>query len=136
MKKSRGVARKLTGDRILSDTYYNIDVEAGFSGGRKLMQKFSTAKEKQRAQDWLKQQLAYSLHKNVRTNYATRKYQTGGVDDLWQADLLEMIPYASVNHDYKYILVVIDVFSRYAWAAPMRKNDANATTEASNSKTC
>ena len=52
------------------------------------------------------------------------------MDDLWQADLLEMIPFASVNRNYKYILVVIDVFSRYAWAVAMRKKDAAATTEA------
>ena len=31
-----------------------------------------------------------------------------------------MIPYANVNDGYRYILTLIDLFSRYAWAEPLR----------------
>jgi hypothetical protein len=41
------------------------------------------------------------------------------IDEQWQADLVEMIPYSSHNDEYKYILTVIDVFSKYAWAIPL-----------------
>ena len=30
-----------------------------------------------------------------------------------------MIPYATVNDGYRYILNLIDLFSRYAWAEPL-----------------
>jgi hypothetical protein len=49
---------------------------------------------------------------------------TGGINDLWQADLMEMIPYSKINKGYKYILNIIDVFSRYVRAAPLRQKSA------------
>ena len=33
------------------------------------------------------------LHKQVRKNYPRRRMQMRGVDETWQADLVEMIPY-------------------------------------------
>jgi IS30 family transposase len=42
------------------------------------------------------------------------------VDQQWQADLVEMQKYANKNIDYKYILTVIDVFSRFAFAHPLK----------------
>ncbi|XP_043469420.1 uncharacterized protein LOC122503063 [Leptopilina heterotoma] len=39
-----------------------------------------------------------------------------GEDEIWQADLVEMIPYSYSNKGFKYMLTVIDIFSQYAWA--------------------
>ena len=33
-----------------------------------------------------------------------------GIDDLWQADLLEMGNYSTINNGYKYLLTVIDTY--------------------------
>ena len=65
-------------------------------------------------------QLAYSLHKPIRKKFATRPYRTAGLNDTWQMDMLEMILYATVNKGYKYILVCIDVFSRFGRALPCK----------------
>ena len=46
------------------------------------------------------------------------------IDKQWQADLVEMIHYANVNDGYRYILTIIDLFSRYAWAEPLRDKSA------------
>lgn len=43
-----------------------------------------------------------------------------GLDDLYQADLVEMIPYAKSNRGYKYILTMINCFSKYAFAVPIK----------------
>lgn len=51
---------------------------------------------------------------------------------MWQADLVEMIPYSKFNKGYKYILVVIDVFSKYAWTIPVENKTANSVSEAFN----
>ena len=42
-----------------------------------------------------------------------------------QADLVEMIPLAGDNNGFRYILTVIDCFSRYAWAAPVKNNSGH-----------
>ena len=38
--------------------------------------------------------------------------------------------YAEVNQDYKYILVVVDVFSRFAWARPLKLKNSKETCDA------
>lgn len=52
------------------------------------------------------------------------------IDDLWQADLVEMIPYSKMNKGFKYMLTVIDVFSKYAWAVPVQDKTGWSITEA------
>jgi len=48
-------------------------------------------------------------------------------NDLWQTDIVEMHPYSRFNKGYHYILTVIDVLSKYAWAVPLKsKVRANA----------
>ena len=36
-----------------------------------------------------------------------------GIDDQWSADLMDMVKFSEFNEGYKYVLVVIDVFSTY-----------------------
>ena len=71
---------------------------------------------------WLRKQRTYiyTLHKPPRLRHSTRPYKTAGIDQQWQADLVEMIPHKDVNNGYRYILTVIDLFSRYAWAKPIK----------------
>lgn len=65
------------------------------------------------------EKLAKELHKPVIKKFAKRRIVTLGIDDLWAADLVIMRKYASENNGYKYILNVIDTFSKYAWAEPL-----------------
>lgn len=48
-----------------------------------------------------------------------------GIRDTIQADLIEMIPYATHNNGMKYILTVINIFSKKAYAQPL-KNKSGA----------
>lgn len=59
------------------------------------------------------------LHRNVRKNFVRRSYIMTAIDDTFQADLIEMRQYATQNKGYKYILVVIDTFSKYVWTSPL-----------------
>lgn len=70
------------------------------------------------------------LHRNARKNYPRRSYVMRGINDTFQADLVEMIPYARQNKGYRYILMVIDVFSKRAWAKPLKNKTGEETTKA------
>lgn len=61
------------------------------------------------------------LHKPARKNYPRRRVILRGLNDLFQADLVEMIPYEKSNRGYRYILVVINAFSKYVWAVPVKR---------------
>ena len=102
----------------LKQAYYDITNPGGFGGVSRLMH--TTKSNKGQVSKWLSTQPSYSLNKTYRKHFPTRHYRTSGLNDLWQMDLMEMIPYAKVNKGYKYVLVVIDVFSRFAYALPLK----------------
>lgn len=60
------------------------------------------------------------IHKYARVNFPRRSVEMRDIDDLWQADLIDMQIYSKENLGYRYILVVIDTFSKYAWALPLK----------------
>lgn len=76
------------------------------------------------------QSLVEELHKPARRNYPRRKFNMRGLDETWQADLVEMQPYARENKDIKYLLTIIDVLSKFAWAVPVKRKTARDVTAA------
>lgn len=72
------------------------------------------------------------LHKSPRKNFPRRYVNVKGINDLWQADLVEMQPYAKINKNYKYLLTVINVFSKKAYAKPILNKTASHVTHAMN----
>lgn len=70
------------------------------------------------------------LHTRARKNFPRRPYLMRGVDDTFQADLVEMIPYAKINSNFRYILCVIDTFSKYAWTMPLKNKTGEEVTTA------
>ena len=53
-----------------------------------------------------------------------------GVDAIWTADLVDMQSFARTNKGYKYILMIIDVFSKYGWAVPLKTKTGLEVTKA------
>ena len=77
-----------------------------------------------------RQQVVNELHKPARKNFARRKVKIKGIDDLWQADLAEMGTYAKINKGFKYLLTVIDAFSKFAWVKPVKNKTAKDVADA------
>ena len=50
----------------------------------------------------------------------TRKFYSPFPNHLWCADLIDMRNDGDENNGYKYILVCIDVYSRYVWMKPLK----------------
>lgn len=67
----------------------------------------------------LKRAIAEELHRAARKNYPRRKVTLKGLDDLYQADLVEMQPYSKINKGFRYILTMINCFSKFAFAVPL-----------------
>ena len=105
-------------EKALSDVYYDIHHPAGFSSIRKLAK--ATGYGEKKVKTWLKGQPTYTLHRQARKVYPTRKYIVHDIDEQWQADLAEVGLIAKDNQGFRYILTVIDLFSRYAWARPLK----------------
>ena len=65
-------------------------------------------------------QLAEELHKPVRKNFTKTKVMVSMIDEIWAADLVDMQKLSRDNKGYKYLLTVIDVFSKYGWIQPLK----------------
>ena len=64
-------------------------------------------------------QTSYTLHRQARRRFPRNPTRVAGVDDQWQADLVDMQALARDNQGMKYLLTCIDVFSKYAWVIPI-----------------
>ena len=69
---------------------------------------------------WLQSKDTYTLHKPVRYNFPRNRVIVTGIDDQWQADLVDISSLARFNKGYKLLLTCIDVFSICAWVVPLR----------------
>ena len=84
--------------------------------------------------DWV--QLANEIHKPVRRKFEKRRVIITGknsnspVDNTWTADLVDMQPYSRWNRGYKYLLTVLDVFTKYAWVVPIKDKKGETITKA------
>lgn len=77
-----------------------------------------------------KRDVVNELHAPARKNFKRRHVLLKGLHDLFQADLVEMRPYSKENKGYNYILMVINAFSKYAWAWPLKSKSATEVTTA------
>lgn len=81
------------------------------------------------AEEALKSSDVYTLNRNVVRNFERRKTYAGEVDQQWQADLADMQGQEKDNKGYKYILVVIDVFSRYLWCEALKSKSGDEVSK-------
>ena len=70
---------------------------------------------------FLLKQESYGLHKSVRRRFHRNHVVSSGIDDLWMADLMDMVKFKYWNDGYKYVLLAIDTFSKYVWLRPLKK---------------
>ena len=79
--------------------------------------------------DWA-QQLAEELHKPIRRKFKTRKVIVNHIDEIWSADLVFMDKLSKWNKGFKYLLTVIDVFSKFAWVKSLKDKKGSSITAA------
>lgn len=72
--------------------------------------------------------LVNELHRDARRNFTRRRTIMMGIADTLQADLVEMIPYATRNKNMKYILTVINIFSKKAFARALKNKTGSEVT--------
>ena len=85
---------------------------------------------KLKVQEWLASQDSYTLFKQIRRNFLRIPITVNHVDEQWQADLLDMSWFARYNDHVKYLLVTIDLFSRFAWIRPLKDKSATSIIQA------
>ena len=66
-------------------------------------------------------------------NYPTNKIAYNHIDETWSIDLADFSDYKISNKGFRYIFIIIDNYSKYLWAIPLKnKNSQTITNEYSN----
>ena len=104
--------------------YYNPKKPASFTGHH------SFSKVAKNSKNWLQSQDVYTLHKSVRRRFPRRKTIVPGAKFQFQADLIDFSALKNYNKNYKYILVVVDVFTKMAYAACLKSKTGDAMIKA------
>ncbi|MDI9312031.1 MAG: DDE-type integrase/transposase/recombinase [Limnohabitans sp.] len=110
-------------NEILKRIYYDPSNSASFSSIDKL---FDEAKKqinyvtKKDVKKFLLSQNTYTLHRQKRKNFLKNQVIAEYPNEQFEADLVDMIKFSKNNNGYKYILTCIDVFSKFAFAIPLK----------------
>ena len=121
-------------DDYLASVYYDAKQSGGFGGVDRLYKdvkkegKFDISRKK--IKEWLMKQDTYTLHKPIRHHFRRNRVIVGGIDHQWQMDLADMQSMQKFNDGYRYLLVCIDVFSKYAWVVPLKNKTGLSLVEA------
>ncbi|GFW54302.1 uncharacterized transposon-derived protein F54H12.3 [Trichonephila clavipes] len=104
----------------LAAFYENPEVPNSFGGVEALHRSVKRKYSKKDVKHWLSQKDAYTLHKPVRHKFQRNRVFVSDIDRQFQADLVDMQSLAEFNKGYKYLLTCIDLFSKFAWAVPLK----------------
>ena len=74
--------------------------------------------------------LAEELHKPITRKFKKRKVHSSFIDNIWGDDLADMQLISKFNKGIRFLLCVIDIFSKYAWIIPLKDKKDTAITNA------
>ena len=62
--------------------------------------------------------------------YATNKTDVYHIDDIWSLDILDLKDYGPENNrGYRYVLVIIENFSKFGWTIPLKNKNAQTVKD-------
>ena len=110
-------------EKVLEDLYMNPRKPSSLGGVERL---FKAAKlaipalKKEQVVKFLEQKFAYSQHKQIARKFSKRSVIATAQYDVYQMDIADMQKFSAENDEFRYLLVVIDCFSKYAFASPLK----------------
>ncbi|OAJ42428.1 hypothetical protein BDEG_25878 [Batrachochytrium dendrobatidis JEL423] len=104
--------------------FINNGFRTGFTSAEKLYRKLNKEIPLSQIKTFLQQQEVYQLHRQQRKVPVYSPITVYSINDQWQIDLIDLSRYAKWNSGYKYLLCVIDVFSRRTFVVAMKKSDS------------
>ena len=117
----------------LTNSYFKPGNPGAFAGPKKLYtilkQNKHTVTHSQ-VKKWLQDQDAFSLLQPVKYKFKRQRVITRGLDDMWDVDLADMSNIADHNESNRFLLIVIDVFSKHLWVQPIPNKSHTSVIQA------
>ena len=123
--KSKDLIKRTQSDKFLRDKAFKIASDPKYDGHQiglasmvyKFFDKESSGSSVATEPNY---QLANELRKQIIRNFKRRKVYSSFRNDICGVDLADMQSLSKYNKGNKYLLCVIDLFSKYAWVIPLK----------------
>ena len=135
-KRKESSSQKLKRLAAVRERYRAAALEGSYGGRDALARTLDSAAGNTRrakrisAEEALRAEESYTLHRPVRYKFPRRRIIVGGPHHQWQADLVDVSSFSSENSGSKYLLCVIDVFSKFAWVKAIRSKRGEEVSRA------
>ena len=123
----KDLARRTASDKVLKDIAFNIAKNPKYNGYQRglafMVYKLFDKKQKGSGINIpleFNEQLAEELFKPIIRKFKKRTVYSGFKDNIWGADLTDMQLISKFNKGFRFLLCVIDIFSKYAWVVPLK----------------
>ena len=122
-------------DKLLENAFYDPSQPASYSSADKLWRfvknqdGFENVKKKQIRQ-WLQLQDTHTVHKPVRRKFKRNPVIVPSIDYQWDIDLMVTSNLKRYNKGITFLLVAIDILSRYLWVRPLKNKTAGEVAKA------
>lgn len=83
-----------------------------------------------KVRSFLQSQDVHTLNRSVHRTFKRNHYYVYYINDLWQIDLADVSQYAKQNDNYRYLMTVVDVLTKFAIVHPLRSKTALEVTKA------
>lgn len=85
-----------------------------------------------RLRQFLNNEDPYSLMKPIRRTFPRSRVVVDTIDSMWDGDLADVSNISSHNDGYKFLLVLIDIFSRFLFLIPLKNKQHQSITDGFN----
>ena len=116
--------------QFITKYYYNPINPGSFSGINSLYKSLKKKNPTLKLSDlkkWGQSNKVYTRHFPMRKKITRNQTIVGGINDTFQMDLCDLQALQKENDGYRYLLTIIDVFSKKAYAIPLKNKTANST---------
>ena len=123
---SKGLTKRTVADKILKNRAFDIAKDPKYDGYQRglasMVYKFFDSKVSGSGAKLIpeNEQLAEELHKPIIRKFEKRKVYSTFKDNIWGVDLADMQLLSKYNKGIRFLLCVIDIFSKYAWVVPLK----------------
>jgi len=120
-----------TVDSVLNSTYYDIKNPASLASISKLYDSVKhLGVNRKYVVEWLSKQRSHVFHKQTINKFKRNRVLVSYIDEEFQIDLMD-IRSAKWNHGrYHFILMVIDVLSKFLFAIPIKRKSGREVSNA------
>ena len=126
-KKLRKSGTLSSDERKKLENLYTVG-PAAYGSAKNLYKASKLSKAK--VDNYLHQKNAHTKYRQIRRRFPRLKVIAYDINEIWSIDVAYVDKLAKYNNGVKYLLVAVDVLSRYLRVEPLRSKSAPETAEA------